>query len=203
MCGRALGRFHGSIIRQTATFDPRGLLSRTYWYAVFVLYELVFQGMLKASPTKAGSLSERMPIFLKSVMIEAPVENVFAFHERDDALQLLSQAFPPVRVIRKGGGIKPGARVELRIGPFDWVALHSAYEKNCFFEDRQIIGPFASWTHRHEFEAVGGATRLTDRIEYLLPGGEWMNRLFGWAVHLGLLQMFRHRHRMTRRYCEK
>jgi len=30
-----------------------------------------------------------------------------------------------------------------------------------------------------------------------------MNCLFGWAVQLGLHQMFRQRHRMTKRYCEK
>ena len=101
-----------------------------------------------------------MPTFLRSVVVEAPVENVFGFHEREDALRLLSPAFPPVRLIRpmgvigKSGGIEPGSRVELRIGPFPWVALHSAYEKNRLFEDRQISGPFAKWIHRHEFEAV-------------------------------------------------
>jgi ligand-binding SRPBCC domain-containing protein len=144
-----------------------------------------------------------MPAFLKSIVIEAPVENVFGFHEREDALRLLSPAFPPVRVMRKMGGTEPGSRVELRIGPFEWVALHSGYEKNRFFEDQQISGPFAEWIHRHEFEAVGTATRLTDRVDFQLPGGVWMNRLFGWAVQLGLHQMFRHRHQMTKFYCEK
>jgi len=131
------------------------------------------------------------------------VETVFGFHEREDALRLLSPAFPAVRVVRKQGGIETGSRVELRIGPLRWVALHTAFQKNRFFEDQQISGPFAKWIHRHEFEAVGGATLLTDRIEYRLPGGVWMNHLFGWAMQLGLQQMFRHRHRITKRYCEK
>jgi ligand-binding SRPBCC domain-containing protein len=39
------------------------------------------------------------------------VETVFDFHEREDALRLLSPQFPPVRVIRKIGGIKMVARV--------------------------------------------------------------------------------------------
>ena len=144
-----------------------------------------------------------MPTFIKSVLLNVPVEGVFAFHEREDALKLLNPPFPPVRVIRKEGGIEPGSRVELKIGPFRWVALHSAYEKNRLFEDQQISGPFAQWTHRHEFERVGDSTRLTDRIDYRLPGGPWVNRLLGWAVQLGLHQMFRHRHRITRRFCEK
>jgi ligand-binding SRPBCC domain-containing protein len=149
-----------------------------------------------------------MPTFLKSVVVEAPVETVFAFHEREDALRLLSPRFPPLRVIRRTGGIeagsiKPGSRVELKIGPFLWTALHTAYEKNRLFADEQVQGPFAKWVHRHEFEVVDGATRLTDRVEYRLPGGAWMNRLFGWVVQLGLHQMFRRRHQTTKRYCEK
>ena len=144
-----------------------------------------------------------MPTFVRSVIIRAPVETVFGFHEREDALRLLSPSFPPVRVIRKTGGIEPGSRVELKIGPFRWTALHTVYVKNRVFADEQIQGPFAKWNHRHEFEAVGDATRLTDRIDYLLPGGVRVNRLFGWAVQLGLHQMFRHRHQMTKLHCEK
>jgi ligand-binding SRPBCC domain-containing protein len=136
-------------------------------------------------------------------MIEAPVAAVFAFHESPGALQLLSPPFPKVRVIRKTGGIEPGGRVELRIGPFPWTALHTAFEKNRFFEDRQISGPFARWTHRHEFEPVGNATRLTDCVEFELPGGRLVNRLLGWAVKLALLPMFTHRHQVTKRICEE
>ncbi len=37
----------GSTIRQTASFDPRGLLGRAYWYAVYPLHQIVFDGMLR------------------------------------------------------------------------------------------------------------------------------------------------------------
>jgi uncharacterized protein YbjT (DUF2867 family) len=37
----------GSTIRQTASFDPRGLLGRAYWYAVHPLHQIVFDGMLR------------------------------------------------------------------------------------------------------------------------------------------------------------
>lgn len=144
-----------------------------------------------------------MPTFVKSVLITAPLKTVFGFHEREDALRLLSPRFPPVRVIRKTGGLEAGSRVILQIGPFHWEALHTDYEKNRFFQDRQISGPFAEWVHRHEFEEVGSTTRLTDRVDFQLPGGAWTNYLLGWAVRLGLQQMFRHRHRMTKLYCEK
>jgi len=38
----------GSIIRQTATFDAKGLLGRAYWYSVFPFHQFVFDGMLQA-----------------------------------------------------------------------------------------------------------------------------------------------------------
>lgn len=37
----------GSTIRQTAEFDPRGLLGRVYWYGLYPLHKLVFQRMLR------------------------------------------------------------------------------------------------------------------------------------------------------------
>ena len=140
---------------------------------------------------------------MKSVLIDRPVAEVFRFHEREDALSLLAPAFPPMRVIRRTGGIETGARVELRIGIFRWVALHTAYEKNRLFVDEQVSGPFAKWVHRHEFENAGAGTRLTDRIVYELPGGALVNVLFGWTVTLGLRSMFAHRHRVTKEFCEK
>ncbi|HEY6390749.1 MAG TPA: SRPBCC family protein [Bryobacteraceae bacterium] len=144
-----------------------------------------------------------MPALAKSVLIDAPVGTVFAFHEREDAISILSPAFPAVRMIGMTAGIRTGSRVELRVGPFSWIALHTAYEKDRLFVDEQIKGPFAKWVHRHEFEDADGKTRLTDRVEYLLPGGSLINRLFGWIVKAGLNRAFNHRHRVTRQVCEK
>ncbi|MBX7259050.1 MAG: SDR family oxidoreductase [Candidatus Hydrogenedentes bacterium] len=37
----------GTEIRQTAIYDPRGLVGNVYWYALYPLHELVFRGMLR------------------------------------------------------------------------------------------------------------------------------------------------------------
>ncbi len=141
---------------------------------------------------------------MKSVLIDAPPADVFRFHERPDALALLTPKFPPVRMVRRTGtGIEVGARIELRVVVFRWIAVHTAYEKNRLFVDEQVQGPFAKWVHRHAFAAEGNGTRLTDRIEYELPGGAIVNALLGWAVRPGLKDMFNHRHRVTRQYCER
>ncbi len=144
-----------------------------------------------------------MPTFVRSLIVHAPIEAVFAFHERDDALPRLSPPFPPVRVVSREGGIRPGARVDLRIGPVRWLALHTVYEPNRLFVDEQIEGPFASWVHRHEFERVDATTtRLTDHVTFTLPGGPIVNALLGRLVALSLVPMFRFRHAATKAACE-
>jgi ligand-binding SRPBCC domain-containing protein len=143
-----------------------------------------------------------VPSFVRSVIIDAPVAEVFGFHERDDALRLLSPPFPPLR-IQRTGGIETGARVELRMGPFSWVAVHTAYERNRLFVDEQVAGPFAQWVHRHEFEDLGVGTRLTDRVEYRLRGGAAAEAAFGWVVKIALASLFRRRHRVTKEFCEQ
>jgi hypothetical protein len=39
----------GSVIRQTAVFDPVGLPGLAYWYSTYPLHQLVFAGMLSGS----------------------------------------------------------------------------------------------------------------------------------------------------------
>jgi hypothetical protein len=43
-----------SRIRQTATFDPRGLVGRAYWYALVPIHGVLFRGMLAAIARRAG-----------------------------------------------------------------------------------------------------------------------------------------------------
>lgn len=42
-----------STIRQTAIFDPVGLIGRIYWYSLYPLHELVFTGMLRGIAEEA------------------------------------------------------------------------------------------------------------------------------------------------------
>jgi hypothetical protein len=58
---------HGShvTIRQTALFDPAGLLGLAYWYALYPVHHLVFGGMLKgiAKAVKEKKLQEVEEVF--------------------------------------------------------------------------------------------------------------------------------------------
>jgi hypothetical protein len=46
----------GSIVRQTAVFDPKGVLGRLYWYAVLPFHHFVFNGTLRGIERECAEL---------------------------------------------------------------------------------------------------------------------------------------------------
>jgi len=107
-----------------------------------------------------------------------------------------------VRVLRRTGTIAVGDRteIELRAGSFTlgWLAEHKDSDPGRGFTDWMVRGPFASWTHRHGFDPVDpGGCRLTDDIEYRLPGGSVGQALAGSFVDERLSRSFAYRHRVT------
>ncbi|QYX31072.1 SRPBCC family protein [Sphaerospermopsis torques-reginae] len=147
-----------------------------------------------------------MLYFTHSSIINAPVEVVWKFHERQDILQLLTPPWQPVQVLRREGGLDEGAITEFKLFlgplPLTWLARHTDFEQYRLFTDVQISGPFESWVHRHEFTEEDGKTRLTDNISYSMPGGDGVEFVSGWLIQLQLEAMFRYRHFITKRECE-
>jgi hypothetical protein len=43
----------GSVIHQTAVFDPVGLFGLIYWYGIYPLHSLVFAGMVRSIAERA------------------------------------------------------------------------------------------------------------------------------------------------------
>ncbi|HEY9849972.1 MAG TPA: SRPBCC family protein [Leptolyngbyaceae cyanobacterium] len=145
--------------------------------------------------------------FKYSSLIDAPVEVVWNFHERSDILQILTPPWQPVEIIRREGGLDVGAISEFRLllGPFPikWLARHTECQKYRLFTDKQIYGPMENWVHQHLFAQENGKTRLTDTIDFELPGGWIAELIIGWWVQQRLGDMFRYRHEVTKRECEK
>jgi len=143
--------------------------------------------------------------FQHSSLIDAPVKTVWDFHERPDILQLLTPPWQPVEIVRREGGLDVGAISEFKIHlgffPVRWLAKHIDCEPYHHFTDVQVEGLVKSWTHRHEFVAEDGKPRLTDTIDYELPGGEIAEMLLGWWVEARLRDMFRYRHEVTQTEC--
>jgi len=141
--------------------------------------------------------------FVARTRIPASATAVFDWHEAPGAFERLTPPWEPVRIVRHVGGIKDGAQVSLRVGPWPfslrWDLEHVGYQHGSSFTDRQVAGPFRSWTHVHRMIPEGPeACVLEDAIEYELPLG-WLGRVVGRPlVNRKLTRLFAFRHDATR-----
>lgn len=106
-----------------------------------------------------------------SSTLAAPAQEVFAWHERPGAFELLSPPWIKVKVTERVGGIADGGVVclELNFGParLQWNLEHRNYVPGKQFQDVQVTGPFLSWKHTHIFaDCAGSSCLMTDKIEY-------------------------------------
>ncbi len=140
-------------------------------------------------------------LFTKKTRIQAPVEDVFSWHEHDGAVERLSPPWDKAELVSKTGGIRTGAEVRLKIRPIghipvSWTARHTGYEKNRFFRDRQVRGPFSSWVHTHHFlPDTENACIMVDSIEYALPFSTLVPAAMEKNVSSRLERIFSYRHR--------
>jgi hypothetical protein len=128
-----------------------------------------------------------------SSVIDAPRDEVFAWHARPGAITRLCPPWQPVRVVDEAASLKNG-RAELALpGGLRWVAQHQAdsYDPPRRFVDTiSSTGPASlparmavRWRHTHEFEQVGDdRTRVIDRVATPVPAS-------------ALRSMFTYRHR--------
>jgi ligand-binding SRPBCC domain-containing protein len=143
--------------------------------------------------------------------VDAPLDDVWAFHSRIEGLEALTPGFLNLRVESVVGpdGDEPdvlveGTRIEMSVRPFgvgprqSWTSVIVAREEGegyAEFRDEMLGGPFRDWIHTHRFLDRGDSTVVEDHVEYRLPRG--LDRLGALAV-VGFEPMFRYRHRRTR-----
>lgn len=144
-----------------------------------------------ASPTGRGSRLEA------TQFLPHPREVVFEFFA--DAYQLESITPPWLRFavltprpISMRAGLRIDYRLHLRGVPIRWQSVISAWAPPDRFVDEQVRGPYRRWHHEHRFERVEGGTLCRDLVDYEVPGGRLVDRLF---VRRDLRNIFRFRQR--------
>lgn len=141
-----------------------------------------------------------MNLFERVSPLPTSAQGLFDYHCNPGAFQRLTPPWEKVEVEEEDRGIEEGQVRHLLIGPkpfcLRWKALHENFQAGRQFVDRQLQGPFKSWTHLHHFEdrEEGGAL-LRDQIEYELPFKLPLTSLL--EKHLD--RMFAYRHRQTAR----
>ncbi|GLY50397.1 TIGR01777 family oxidoreductase [Lentzea sp. NBRC 102530] len=122
-----------------------------------------------------------------SSVVDAPLDEVFAWHARPGAIHRLTPPWQPVSVVREASSLDGGRAVlGLPLG-LRWGARHTGYAPPHRFVDELDSAPLRwglKWRHSHEFEAEGDRTRMTDRVDTPVPGAL-------------LRSMFAYRHRQV------
>ena len=142
----------------------------------------------------------RQPMSISySSIVNAPIDEVFAWHTRPGALTRLAPPWQPVRVGQEATSLRDGRAVLLLPGGVRWVAEHQpdGYDPPRQFVDQLVSDGLAAtalfsrtlsrtltWRHVHGFhEAAGpGTTRVDDDLQTTVP-------------EVALRQMFGYRHR--------
>ena len=116
-----------------------------------------------------------------SSVVDAPIDEVFAWHARQGAFTRLSPPWSPLRLVTEATSLKDG-RAELALpGGLRWVAVH---QPDCYDPPRRFVDAIGGnglaslparvavrWRHIHDFEDAGdNKTRVIDRVETPVPG---------------------------------
>lgn len=126
-------------------------------------------------------------------VVDAPRDEVFAWHTRPGAFARLSPPWSPMRLASETDSLEDGRATLSLPGGLRWVAEHQAesYDPPRRFVDEIGSDGLASlparvavrWRHTHDFEEVGDhRTRVIDKVETPVPAS---------ALH----SMFVYRHR--------
>jgi uncharacterized protein (TIGR01777 family) len=140
----------------------------------------------------------------QSTVVDAPVEEVFAFFSRAENLGLLTPSWTSFRIEgepprKMGEGTVLDYRLKLGPLPLRWRTGIDKWEPARRFVDSQLRGPYRLWWHEHRFIPQGKRTRMEDKVYYSLPLGflgrlahdlfvrRALRRIFGYrAVAIGL-----------------
>ena len=142
--------------------------------------------------------------YRRSVEIDAPVEQVFAFHANPANIPEISPRWQSVRVIRASlARVGDEFEIEVRLLgllTLRWRGIWREVTAPAWLVDEALQSPFAFFQQKHRFEPLdGGRTLLTDHIVYRFPGG-WAGKLLGETIgRVQFALMFTDRQRRTRR----
>ena len=151
-----------------------------------------------------------LSILQRSVEIDAPMGDVFAFHLDTRNAALISPEGTRILIVEGAFPVVAGGLITMvmrqRPSPFamTWRVRIEAVEPTTRIVDVAERSPFSQWRHEHLFAPLGVTrTLMTDRVTYRLPGGPLgaaADRLF---VARQLARAFEERHRRTRDLLER
>lgn len=135
--------------------------------------------------------------------VDRPLEEVFAFFADARNLETLTPPWLRFEILTPG-------HIEMQVGtiiqyalrvhglPVHWTTAITVWNPPFEFVDVQLKGPYVLWHHRHTFESLGNATRMTDEVHYRLPFGWIGNVVHAVLVRRDLDTIFNYRAQVVR-----
>lgn len=124
-----------------------------------------------------------------------PRGEVFAFFADARNLESITPPALHFTILTPGpitmkAGVLIDYRLRLHGMPLRWQSEITTWDPPTSFVDTQRRGPYRQWVHTHTFIERDGGTLCRDAVEYAVPGGRLVERLF---VRRSLDAIFRYR----------
>jgi len=115
--------------------------------------------------------------------VPRPIAEVFQFFADARNLEQITPPWLRFRILAPASiEMRVGARIayllRIRGVPVRWESEITAWEPPHRFVDEQRRGPYRMWIHEHLFISENDGTTIVDNIQYSVPGGALINRLF-------------------------
>jgi ligand-binding SRPBCC domain-containing protein len=145
-------------------------------------------------------------IYTHCFRVNAPLNDVVEFHRQSASMAAITPPPIVVQMHRAPSFLSAGDQMDFTMWlgplPVHWVAQIEGAESTGFI-DRQLQGPFRSWVHKHSFVPVDNqATTVHDEVAVELHERNWLWRIVGFGMWLGLPILFTYRKRRTRQLLE-
>ncbi|WP_049925469.1 SRPBCC family protein [Halopiger goleimassiliensis] len=155
-----------------------------------------------------------MASYDRRTTVDAPLEEVWAFHSSPAGLERLTPDWMNLLVEAAVGPdgerdpavLEAGSELSLSVRPFgigprqyvrSAITERERAGGRAYFRDELVDGPFDRWEHTHAFFADGDRTIVRDHVVYDLPYGS-LGRFATPLSTVGFEATFRDRHRRTK-----
>lgn len=132
-------------------------------------------------------------------------EEAFAWFEKPGAFERLLPPFVPIQIIEPIPSLKKGERVRFKyslIGKSGFECIHEIidFEKNNFFTDIQVKGPFTSWLHHRKFWGKDkDHTVIEEIVKYKLPLDNILGQFINTPIAKQLTRLFNYRQEVLKK----